>query len=67
MGASGLTFASVHGYGLSRRKPSFAAVVKLSKALGVSCEAFAECEDVVNGEPETPSKQALGRRREKGK
>jgi hypothetical protein len=42
-------------------------VVKLSKALGVSCEAFADCEDVVNGEPEIPSKQALGRRREKGK
>jgi hypothetical protein len=42
-------------------------VVKLSKALGVSCEAFAECEDVVNGEPEIPSKKALGRRREKGK
>jgi hypothetical protein len=42
-------------------------VVKLSKALGVSCEVFAECEDVVNGEPETPSKKPLARRKEKGK
>lgn len=43
---SGLTFASVHGYGLGRRKPSFAAVVKIAKALGVTCEAFADCEDI---------------------
>lgn len=44
---SGLTFASVHGYGLGRRKPSFAAVVKIAQALGVTCEAFAQCDDVM--------------------
>jgi transcriptional regulator with XRE-family HTH domain len=45
--ASGVPFGTVHEYGLGRRKPSFAAVVKLAKALGVTCEAFAECDDVV--------------------
>jgi transcriptional regulator with XRE-family HTH domain len=44
--ASGVTLASVHEYGLGRRKPSFEAVVKLARALGVTCEAFADCEDV---------------------
>jgi transcriptional regulator with XRE-family HTH domain len=43
---SGLTFASVHGYGLGRRMPSFSAVVKIAKALDVTCEAFADCEDI---------------------
>jgi transcriptional regulator with XRE-family HTH domain len=41
---AGLTFASVHGYGLGRRTPSFPAVVQLARALGVSCEVFADCE-----------------------
>lgn len=55
-GTSGLTFASIHGYGLGRRKPSFAAVVKIARALGVTCEAFADCEDVLNGEDTQPLK-----------
>ena len=37
---SGVSFASIHEYGLGRRKPSFEAVVKIARALGVSCEAF---------------------------
>jgi transcriptional regulator with XRE-family HTH domain len=44
--ASGLTFGSVHSYGLGLRKPSFEAVVKIAAALGVTCEAFAQCVDV---------------------
>lgn len=51
--AAGLTFASVHGYGLGRRTPSFPAVVKLARALGVTCEAFADCEDMADGEEAT--------------
>lgn len=46
---SGLTFASVHGYGLGRRTPSFPAAVKLARALGVDCTAFAGCDDVTAG------------------
>ena len=50
--ASGLPVATVHNYSLGRRKPSFAAVVKLARALGVTCEAFADCEDIADGEPD---------------
>jgi transcriptional regulator with XRE-family HTH domain len=48
--ASGVAFGAVHDYGLGRRKPSFAAVVKIARALGITCEAFADCEDVAVGE-----------------
>jgi transcriptional regulator with XRE-family HTH domain len=54
--AAGLTFASVHGYGLGRRTPSFPAVVKLSRALGVSCEVFDDCDDMSEEEP--PAKRS---------
>lgn len=43
---SGIPFGTVHVYSIGRRKPSFAAVVKLAKALDVTCEAFAECDDI---------------------
>ena len=48
--ASGVPFGTVHDYGLGRRTPSFPAVVKLAKALGSTCETFADCDDIV-GEP----------------
>jgi transcriptional regulator with XRE-family HTH domain len=48
--ASGLPLATLHNYGLGRRKPSLAAAVKLARALGVTCEAFADCEDVAGEE-----------------
>ncbi len=59
--ASGLTFASVHGYGLGRRTPSFPAVVKIARALGVTCEAFADCEGMAESERPAP-KKGRGRR-----
>lgn len=46
---SGVPFGTVHEYGLGRRKPSLSAAVKLAAALGVSCEAFSDCEDVTGG------------------
>jgi transcriptional regulator with XRE-family HTH domain len=49
--ASGVSFAALHDYGLGRRQPSFAAVLKIARALGVTCEAFADCTDT----PEEPS------------
>jgi transcriptional regulator with XRE-family HTH domain len=60
--ASGVSFAAIHQYGLGRRAPSFAAVVKLAKALGVSCEAFASCDDVQTEEeaPAPRGKKAAG-------
>jgi transcriptional regulator with XRE-family HTH domain len=64
--ASGLTFASVHGYGLGRRKPSFNAVVRLARALGTTCEAFAGCDDVGAADDAGASRKPRGRPR-KGK
>jgi transcriptional regulator with XRE-family HTH domain len=59
--ASGVSFASIHEYGLGRRKPSFAAVVKIARALGVTCETFADCEDIAeerDGGADRPKKRA---------
>jgi transcriptional regulator with XRE-family HTH domain len=60
---SGVSFAAIHDYGLGRRKPSFAAVVKIARALGTTCEAFADCDDM---EGEAVPKKPRGRPR-KGK
>jgi transcriptional regulator with XRE-family HTH domain len=59
---SGLPFGTVHIYSLGRSKPSFTSVVKLAKALGVNCTAFADCEDVAG---ERPTKAAKGKRGKK--
>jgi transcriptional regulator with XRE-family HTH domain len=50
--ASGVPVATLHNYGLGRRKPSLAAAVKLARALAVDCTAFADCEDVVADGPD---------------
>lgn len=49
--ASGVTFATIHGYEDGRRTPSFANVVKLAASLGLTCQDFASCEDVTNDTP----------------
>jgi hypothetical protein len=51
---SGVAFGALHFYGMGKRKPSFAAVVKLAAALGVTCEAFADCDDVRREEAREP-------------
>jgi transcriptional regulator with XRE-family HTH domain len=62
--ASGVSFGAVHDYGLGRRMPSLPVAVKLARAMGVDCTAFADCVDV-SGEPEAePEKPA---RKKKGK
>jgi transcriptional regulator with XRE-family HTH domain len=65
--ASGVSFASVHEYGLGRRKPSLAAAVKIARALGVSCEAFADCEDVAGEPAPKAGRPKKPRGRQKGK
>jgi transcriptional regulator with XRE-family HTH domain len=60
---SGVSFATLHDYGLARRKPSFAAVVKLARALGVTCEAFAACDDVAPQAEEFGTSEKRTRRR----
>jgi transcriptional regulator with XRE-family HTH domain len=47
-----VSFGAVHNYGLGIRTPTFPAVVKLARALGVTCEAFADCEDIAS--PDSP-------------
>jgi transcriptional regulator with XRE-family HTH domain len=66
----GLPFGTVHNYSLKSgspgyRRPSFAAVVKIAKALGVTCEAFADCEDIA--EDESPPARKGGRKTGRGK
>jgi transcriptional regulator with XRE-family HTH domain len=48
---SGVSFPALHDYGLGRRAPSFAALLKIAKALGVSCEAFADCDLTITPRP----------------
>jgi len=50
---SGVSFSSIHNYVMERRKPSFANVLKIARALGTTCEAFAGCEDLQD-EAEAP-------------
>lgn len=52
---SGVSFGAIHNYGLGNRLPTFAAVVKIATALGVTCEAFAECDDIVGEEVGQPA------------
>ncbi|VTR94024.1 xre family transcriptional regulator : : HTH_3 [Gemmata massiliana] len=61
---SGVPFGTVHEYGLGRRKPSFAAVLKIAKALGVTCEAFSMCSDLIGEEqpPEPAEKKSKGKK-----
>jgi transcriptional regulator with XRE-family HTH domain len=65
--ASGVSVASIHDYGLGRRLPSYAAVVKLSRALGVSCDVFADCEDIDGEAPASDAKNQPAARARKGK
>jgi transcriptional regulator with XRE-family HTH domain len=41
---SGVSLSSIRNYAMGRRAPSFEAVVKLARALGVGTEDFAACE-----------------------
>lgn len=59
--ASGVPFGTIHGYEIGRRAPSLAATVKLAKALGVTCEAFAGCDDIGGAEEEEPAKKPKGK------
>ncbi|MBX9580537.1 MAG: helix-turn-helix transcriptional regulator [Gemmataceae bacterium] len=54
--ASGLNPATLHDYAMGRRTvPGFTTVVKLARALGVSCEAFAVCSDLSGQGKDSPA------------
>src|SRR5262249_54555603 len=67
---SGVRLGALHTYILGSRSPSFSAVVKLARALGVTCEAFADCDDIADEQPATrpakPRSAASKPRRKKG-
>jgi transcriptional regulator with XRE-family HTH domain len=65
--AAGLTFGTIHGYGLGRRKPSFANVLRIARALGTTCEAFADCEDLDSEELSKAEQAEAPKRSTKGK
>ena len=46
---SGVSFGAIHNYCLGLRRPTFRAVLKIARALGVTCQAFANCDDLVEG------------------
>jgi transcriptional regulator with XRE-family HTH domain len=57
---SGVPLGTIRFYAMSRRLPTLAAAVALANALGVSCAAFAQCDDIVavyGGGDETPPRQ----------
>lgn len=49
---SGVSYGAIQGYVINRRIPGFDVVLKLAKALGTSCDVFAEC--TFEYEPQTP-------------
>lgn len=49
--ASEVPFGTIHGYESGRRSPTLAATLKLAKALGVDCTAFADCTDLAGDDP----------------
>jgi transcriptional regulator with XRE-family HTH domain len=52
---SGLALGTIRNYEQGLRIALFPAAVKIAKALGVTCEVFADCEDIT-GHNEEPAK-----------
>jgi transcriptional regulator with XRE-family HTH domain len=60
---SGVSYFAIHDYGIGRRRPGFAAAAKIARALGTSCDAFVECEDVAGPVKSVPKKPRNGPRK----
>jgi transcriptional regulator with XRE-family HTH domain len=56
-GRAEIPLSSLRGHEQGQRIPSWASVVKLSKALGVSCDAFADCDEVKTEATAEPPKR----------
>ncbi len=59
----GESYAAMHSYFAGVRKPSFVKVVKIAKALGTDCTAFAECTDVSGSKKSKPKKPKPAKRK----
>lgn len=56
---AGLSLGTIRNYEQDLRMPTLPAVVKLARAVGVDCTAFAECSDVTG--VATPKKRKKAR------
>jgi transcriptional regulator with XRE-family HTH domain len=65
---AGLPRGTVHEYAIGRRMPTLVNACKLARALGVTCHAFAPCDDVLGdvAPPRPGRKPGRTRRRNKG-
>ncbi len=63
---AGIPLSSLRGHEQGQRVPSWASVVKLARALGVSTDAFADCDEVKEEEAPQPAAPRRPRKR-KGK
>jgi len=56
---AGVSVGVIRRYEQRSRKPAFDIVVKIARALGQTCEAFADCEDITDGRPKgaTPKRK----------
>jgi transcriptional regulator with XRE-family HTH domain len=62
---SGVSFGAIYNYCLGLRRPTFSAVLRITRALGVTCEAFAGCADLCDApadDPPAPPRPRRGRR-----
>ena len=64
--AAKLTFGTVDGYCIGRRDPSAENLFKLARALGVSCEEFADCTSSVEEYEGSDKTKKKKRRRSAG-
>ncbi len=62
---AGIPLSSLRGHEQGQRIPSWASVVKLAKALGVSSDVFSAC-DEVKAEPTPPPAKPTAKERKKG-
>lgn len=56
-GKAGLPLSSLRSHEQGQRTPSWAAVVKLARALGVATDLFADCDEVKDEEAEKPARK----------
>ena len=59
---AGLPLGSLRNHEQGQRIPSWAAVVKLAKALRVSTDVFANCDEVVNGQVSEKQSKRKGKK-----
>jgi transcriptional regulator with XRE-family HTH domain len=61
---AGLPVGSVRNHEQGQRLPSWRAVVRIARALGVPTDAFSKCDEVAGDEP---AEEPAPRRRKRGK